>query len=206
VAKNNYWSGDNRMTAVRARALLAALRDTPKITLERMRYGPARSERIWSLLRRSITPDRVRMPVEPSHAWKAATRSEIELGTGSPQLGPGWYLMYDEGDREYRWFAREAFLSLIPPSGGARSLHVTIGNQYARLKPIELHILANECEIGRFVPESGWKSYTFPLAGSGPGPVIVTLRANDLYSADQTGELTDLSFKVKHIGIRPQAE
>jgi GT2 family glycosyltransferase len=201
VTRDNYWRGDSRMIATQARALLASVLRLPRLIAGRRRLGPAAPERVWGLLDRGVSPARVRLPSPPAAGWDRPAETEIALGSPGARLGPGWYLMYDAGDRDCRRFAREASVALKMPPGRGVSLRITVGNDHAALKRIGLRVRANGRELGRVVPGAGWNIHTLPLGDAGPGPLIVTLRADGLYSADATGEPTDLSFKVRSVGL-----
>jgi len=201
VARDNYWRGDFRLIATQARALLASVLRLPRLIAARRMLGPAAPRRVWGLLDRGVNPARVRLPSPPAAGWDRPTETEISLGSPGARLGPGWYLMHDAGDRDYRRFAREASLALRMPQGTEASLRITVGNDHAALKRIGLSVFAGGREIGRVVPGEGWSVYVFPVAGAPSGPVTVTLKADGLYSADATGEPTDLSFKVREVGF-----
>ena len=93
-------------------------------------------ERVWRLLNPDTAPPRVRLPSPPAAGWDRPAETEIALGSPGARLGPGWYLMYDAGDRDYRRFAREASLALRMPRGAEASLRITVGNDHAALKRI----------------------------------------------------------------------
>lgn len=201
VARDNYWRGNTRLIATQARAILAALPHCPRLIAARRRLGPMSHERVWRLLTPDARPARVRLPSPPAAGWDRPTGTEIALASPGVRLGPGWYLMHDAGDRDYRRFARKASLALMAPPGGGAALRITVGNDHAALKPVGLRVRANGRELGRVVPGAGWNVYSFPLRSAGPGSVTVTLEADDLYRAEMTGEPTDLSFKVRSVGL-----
>ncbi|GAG39500.1 unnamed protein product, partial [marine sediment metagenome] len=140
-------------------------------------------------------------PQRASREWETPKSNTVNLGADNSQLGPGWYLMHDEGDRHYRWFAKEASLSLAAPQEKGCSLRIVTGNDYYDLKKVGLHVLVDDEEIAHLFPEEGWNTYRFPLPGAGRDHIRLKLWADDLYSADYTGELTDLSFKVKEVAV-----
>jgi len=201
VARDNYWRGQPRLIATQARALLAALPRLPRLLAARRRMPPLTHERVWRLLSPGERPARIRLPVLPAEGWDRPIGPAISLASPGARLGPGWYLMHDEGDRDGRRFAREASLALLPPPGGASLLRIVVGNSHASLKPVGLRVRANGRELGRVVPGEVWTEHSFPLGDAAAGPVTVTLEADDLYSADLTGEAADLSFSVREIGF-----
>ena len=203
VARDNYWKRDFRLIASQARSLGAAALCIAGAVSERRRRGPIRDERVWKLVKEDARPYRVRLPQPPSPSWGSPEHTAVELGAGNARRGAGWYLMYDEGDSHYRWFAREASLCLKTPDTKPCTLRVIIGNDYFHLKKVGLTILADGAEIARFFPGEGWNEYRFPLQSSPGRAIRIELRADSLYNADRTGELTDLSFKVKAAALEP---
>ena len=201
IARNNYWKKDYAMIANQVRTLCEAFFRSPGALARRVRQGPIRSKRVWNLVKQEIRPYRVRLPQPASPEWQAPKSHTIDIGADSSQLGPGWYLMYDEGDRLYRWFAKQASLSLKMPQKKGCSLRITLGNDYFDLRKEELHIIVDGTEIARFFPEKGWNTYRFPLQDGGRSCIRLKLRSGGLYNADYTGELTDLSFKVKEVAV-----
>ncbi len=203
VARDNYWRGDSRLIAVQARAVLAALARAPRILAARGKTGRISHERAWRLLAPGTAPPRIRLPEAASGGWDRPAGSEIVLASPGARLGPGWYRMHDAGDDDFRRFALEASLALAAPPGGNAELRVDLGNDHAATRPLGLRVLVNGREIGRVVPGPGWNRLAFPVRGAGPGACIVTFRAEGLYSAEDTGEPTDLSFKVRSAGLHP---
>lgn len=204
LARAYYWSGNGRMIAHQARALLAVIPHLPRLAAARKRIGPVKSPRVWELVK-DAPPPKIRLPQPPAPGWEKGGSASIRPAAPGALPGPGWYRLYDAGDGEYRWFAREASLSLTAPAGRC-VLTVEAGNDHACLRRIPLRAFAEGKELGRVVPGAGWCAYTFPLRTEGPGPVAVTLRADDLYRAEETGEPTDLSFKVRAVTLEPSAE
>lgn len=201
VAQDHYWRGQPRLIATQAHAVLAALTRLPRLFAARRRMPPLTHERVWRLLSPGVKPARIRLPLPPAEGWDRPDAPGIGLASPGARPGPGWYLMHDEADRDCRRFARTATVALKAPAGSALSLRITVGNDHYTAKPVGLRVKANGRELGRVVPKAGWSEHSFPLEGAGPGPVTVTLEADDLYSADLTGEPTDLSFKVRTIAL-----
>ena len=205
VGRDNYWKKDYAMIANQVRAIFTATLRALSTVSHRRRTGPIESKRLWGLVKREPTPYRVRLPQPPYRKWDTPKSSVVRPAVNSSQLGPGWYLMYNEGDNRFRWFAKEASLSLRVPQKEGCSLRIAVGNDYHNLKKIELIITINGKEIGQLIPEKGWNTYRLPLCEAVGASILVKLLAGDLYNADVTGELTDLSFKVKEVALEPGA-
>jgi len=170
-----------------------------------MERGPITEEKVWQLMKPGLRPRPIRLPQPPAPGWLHPSSDAVRPGADSAQLGHGWYRMWEPADARYRWFAREASLSLRPGRTGDAELSFVLCNEYRQLKKINLSVYAGEERIGVIAPEEGWMKYRLPLTVRGTGPLILTLRADSLYSADETGERTDLSFKVKEIALGPHA-
>ena len=204
-ALSHLLQGDRRGLLVQAAALVTPLRHFPSIVRSRMERGPITRERVWQMMKPGLRPRPIRLPQPPAPGWLHPSSDSAEPGADGAQLGRGWYRMWEPADTRYRWFAREASLSLRPKRAGETGLSLVICNDYRQLEKIELSVYAGDQRIGVLVPEEGWRKYRLPLTVRGTAPLILTLRAGGLYSADETGERTDLSFKVKEVSIEQAA-
>lgn len=202
AARDNYWKGDFSMILNQLHSFIGFLIQLPSTFVSRLSRGPVRSPEVWRLVKSNPVPPRIRLPQKPPEKWESATENSVRLGCPPPQLGPGWYRMFDKSDLSYRWFSKEASVSLKRPREGQLTLTLTIGNDYRQLEEISLTIEVDGEEIGTVIPDAGWHVYRLNLPPSAKKTAIVRLRSHGLYSADDTHELTDLSFKVKEIGLR----
>lgn len=195
--------GDRRGLLVQAAALVTPLKRFPSIVRSRVERGPITSGRVWRLVSPDSRPRPIRLPQAPSPGWTNPASASFRPAGDDAQRGTGWYMMWDEGDSDYRWFAREASLSLKPEREGPAEIHLVVGNDYRHLKEIALTVSVNGKEAGSIRPAQGWRDYVVPATIPDRKPLMVDLKASGLYSADETGELTDLSFKVREVSLRP---